>query len=141
MKKICSTRSAFFNRRVLIGLLLLLLSGILALLASGLRLDSQKLASVSAHKRIGAGAPIFKGPREALEGTFRDQTVASYRGPHHDLRPVQPFQTRALRELPMIPPSLARHPDIPEPVRPEPPTDTSHGGFTQNVMGRVLSAP
>lgn len=41
----------------------------------------------------------------------------------------------------MIPPALARHPDIPEPVRPTPPTDTVQGGFTQNFLGRVLSAP
>jgi hypothetical protein len=41
----------------------------------------------------------------------------------------------------MIPPSLARHPDIPEPIRPKPPTDTPRGGFTQTVLGRILSAP
>jgi len=41
----------------------------------------------------------------------------------------------------MIPPALARRPDIPEPVRPNPPTDTPRGGFTQTFLGRVLSAP
>ena len=141
MKKKSSTRSAFFNRRILIGVLLVLVSGILALLAFGVRLDSQKLASLSAHKRGGAGAPFFKAPREALRGTSRNESVASYRGPRSNLRPVEPVHTRPLRQLPMIPPALARRPDIPEPVRPSPPTDTPRGGFTQTFLGRVLSAP
>jgi hypothetical protein len=141
MKKNRSTRSAFFNRRILVGVLLVIVSGILALLAFGVRLDSQKLASLTKLKRGGAGAPIFKGPREPLEGALRDQTVASYRGPRHDLRPVQPVHTRPLRQLPVIPPALARKPDIPEPVRPKPPTDTPRGGFTQTFLGRALSAP
>jgi hypothetical protein len=140
MKKNCSTRSEFFNRRIFIGVFLVLFSGIFALLALGLRSDSQKLTSLSARKG-GAGAPVFKGPREPLEGTMRNQTAANYKGPHNDLRPVEPVLTRPLRELPMIPPALARHPDIPEPVRPKPPTDTPQGGFTQNVLGRAISAP
>jgi hypothetical protein len=141
MKKNCSTRSAFFNRRIFIGVFLVIASGILALLAFGLRLDSHSHASVGAPKKGGAGAPIFKGPREPIEGALRDQTVATYRGPRHDLRPVQPVHTRPLRQLPVIPPALARRPDIPEPVRPKPPTDTPRGGFTQTFLGRVLSAP
>ena len=141
MKKNCSTRSAFFNRRVLIGVFLLIVSGILALLAFGVRLNSQQLASVSAHKRGGAGAPIFKAPREPLQGTFHDQTVASYRGPRHDLRPVQPVHTGLLRRMPMIPPALAPHPDIPEPVQPKAPNDTPTRGFTQTSLGRLESAP
>ena len=141
MKKNCSTRSAFFNRRVFIGVFLLIASGILALLAFGLRLDSQSHASVGAPKKSGAGAPIFKGPREPIEGALRDQTVATYRGPRHDLRPVQPVYTRPLRQLPVIPPALARRPDIPEPVRPKPPTDTPTRGFTQTFLGPVASAP
>src|SRR5919106_470983 len=141
MKKNCSTRFAFFNRRIFIGVFLIIVSGILALLASSVRWESQKLAAHSAHKRVGAGSPIFKGPREPLEGTFRNQTAADYRGPRNDLRPVQPVQTRPLRELAMIPPALARRPDIPEPIRPKPPTDTAQGGLTQNFLGRVLSAP
>jgi hypothetical protein len=141
MKKNCSTRSAFFNRRVLIGVLLVIVSGILALLAFGVRLDSQKLASLSASKRGGAGAPLFKTPREPLQGTSQDQTVASYRGPRNNFRPVEPVHTRPLRQLAMIPPALAARPDIPEPIRPKPPTDTPRGGFTQTFLGRVLSAP
>src|SRR5215472_9611176 len=141
MKKNCSTRSAFFNRRVLVGVFLLIVSGILALLAFGVRLDSQKLGSISAHKRGGAGAPIFKEPREPLQGTFHNETAVSYRGPRYNSRPVNPVHTRPLRQLPMIPPSLAARPDIPEPFRPKPPTDTATGGFTQTFSGRVLSAP
>ena len=141
MRKNCSTRSAFFNRRILIGVFLVIVSGILALLAFGVHLDSQKLASVSAPKRGGAGAPLFKGPREPLQGTFHDQTVASYRGPRYNPRAIRAVHTRPLRHLPMIPPALAPRPDLPEPMRPNPPTDTPRGGFTQTFLGRVLSAP
>jgi len=141
MKKNCSTRSAFFNRRVLIGIFLLIVSGILALLAFGVRLDSQQLASVSTHKRGGAGGPIFKAPREPLQGTFHDQTAASYKGPRQDLRTVQPVHTGLLRRMPMIPPALAPHPDIPEPVQPKAPNDTPTGSFTQTSFGRLASAP
>ena len=141
MKKKCSTRSAFFNRRILIGVFLTVVSGILALLALGVRLDSQKLASLSAHKRGGAGVPLFKAPREPLQGTLQNQTPANYRGPRYDARPVKPVHTRPLRQLPMIPPALAMRPDVPEPIRPKPPTDTPTGGFTQNLVGPVLSAP
>ena len=125
----------------MIGVFLLIVSGILALLAFGVRLDSQQFASVSAHKRGGAGAPIFKAPREPLQGTFHDQTAANYRGPRHNLRPVKPVHTRPLRQLPMIPPALALHPEVPEPAQPKAPTDTPKGGFTQTFAGPVLSAP
>ncbi len=141
MKKNRSTRSAFFNRRILIGVFLIIVSGILALLAFGVHLDSQKLASLSAPKRGGAGAPLFKAPREPLQGTLRDQTAANYRGPRNNFRPVESVHTRPLRQLAMIPPALAARPDIPEPVRPHPPTDTPRAGFTQTFLGRVLSAP
>ena len=141
MKKNRSTRSAFFNRRILIGVFLIIVSGILALLAFGVHLDSQKLASLSTPKRGGAGAPLFKAPREPLQGTSRDQTAANYRGPRNNFRPVESVHTRPLRQLAMIPPALAARPDIPEPVRPHPPTDTPRAGFTQTFLGRVLSAP
>jgi len=141
MKKKCSTRSAFFNRRVLVGVFLLTISSILALLAFGVRLDSLKLASDSAHKKGGAGAPIFKEPREPLQGTFHNETAASYRGPRNNFRPVAPVHTRPLRELSMIPPALSRRPDIPEPIRPKGPSDQPRGGFAQTSLGRSLSAP
>ena len=139
-EKNCSTRSAFFNRRILIGLFLIIVSGTLALLAFGVRLDSQKLVSLSAFKEV-ARAPLFKAPREPFQATAQDQTAATYRGPRIDVRPVEPVRTRPLRQLSMIPPALATRPDIPEPVRPTPPTDTPHAGFTQTSLGRVLSAP
>jgi len=41
----------------------------------------------------------------------------------------------------MIPPALAPRPDLPEPFRPKPPTDSATGGFAQTHLGRVLSAP
>src|SRR5215472_17018120 len=96
MKKNCSTRSAFFNRRILIGLFLITVSGILALLAFGVRLDSQKLVSLSALKRGGAGAPLFKAPREPFQATAQNQTATTYRGPRNDARPVEPVRTRPL---------------------------------------------
>src|SRR4030095_3899491 len=101
MKKNCSTRSAFFNRRILIGVFLLIVSGILALLAFGVRFDSQKLASLSKPKRGGAGVPISKIPGEPLQG-IQDQTPATYKGPRTDRRQVKPVHTRALRDLPQI---------------------------------------
>src|SRR5262249_52361474 len=140
-KKNRSTRSAFFNRRILFGIFLLIVSGVVALLAFGVRLDSQRLTSVSAHNKRGAGAPIFKEPREALRGTFHNETAANYRGPRNNLRPITPVHSRPLRELSMIPPALSRRPDIPEPIRPKGPSDTPRGGFAQTFLGRSLSAP
>jgi hypothetical protein len=140
MKKNCSTRSAFFNRRIFIGVLLVIVSGILALLAFGVRLDSQKLASLSKPKGGGAGVPISKIPGEPLQG-IRVQTPANYKGPRHDRRPVKPVYTRPLRDLPKIPPELAVRREVLEPARPKPPTDKPTGGFVQNFLGRVLSAP
>ncbi|HEX3620122.1 MAG TPA: hypothetical protein VHU16_07100, partial [Candidatus Udaeobacter sp.] len=43
--------------------------------------------------------------------------------------------------MPMIPPALAPHPDIPEPVQPKAPNDTPTRGFTQTSLGRLASAP
>src|SRR5262249_36151066 len=140
MKKNCSTRSAFFNRRIFIGVLLVIVSGILALLAFGVRLDSQKLASLSKPKRGGAGVPISKIPGEPLQG-IRDQTPANYKGPRYDRRPVKPVHTRPLRELPKIPPSLAIRREVREPAKPKPPTDTPTRSFVQAFLGAAVSAP
>jgi hypothetical protein len=140
MKKNCSTRSAFFNRRILIGVLLVIVSGVLALLAFGVRFDSQKFASLSKPKRGGAGVPLSKVPGEPLQG-IRDQTPANYKGPRYDRRPVKPVYTRPLRDLPKIPPALAVRREVREPSRPKAPTDTPQGGFMQTLLGSVLSAP
>ena len=140
MKKNCSTRSAFFNRRIFIGVFLIIVSGILALLAFGVRLDSQKLASLSKPKGGGAGVPISKIPGEPLQG-IRDQTPANYKGPRNDRRPVKPVYTRPLRDLPKIPPSLAIRREVREPARPKPPTDTPTRSFIQTFLGPALSAP
>ena len=113
MKKKSFTRSAFFNRRILLGVLLITVSGILTLLALGVHLYPQKFASLSAQKTGGAGAPIFKAPREPLQGTFHNQTVASYRGPRYNPRAIRAVHTRPLRQLPMIPPALAPRPELP----------------------------
>src|SRR5882724_11224344 len=140
MKKNCSTRSAFFNRRIFIGVFLIIVSGVLALLAFGMRLDSQKLAALSKPKSGGAGVPISKIPGEPLQG-IRVQTPANYKGPRYDRRPVKPVYTRPLRDLPKIPPELAVRREVLEPARPKTPTDKPTGGFVQNFLGRVLSAP
>src|SRR5262245_17136211 len=140
MKKNCSTRSAFFNRRIFIGVFLIIVSGILALLAFGVRLDSQKLASLSKPKGGGAGVPISKIPGEPLQG-IRDQTPANYKGPRRDRRPVKPVHTRPLRDLPKIPPSLAIRREVREPARPKAPTDTPTRSFIQTFLGPALSAP
>ena len=166
MKKNCSTRSAFFVPRVLIGFALSLISVALALFAFGLtplnnsnsltdtqgwfhqlasalgvHLDSQKLASLPAPKGGGAGVPLSKIPGEPLQGTSQDQTAANYTGPHNNFRPVEAVHTRPLRQLPKIPPALAVRREVREPARPKPPTDTPTGGFKQTFPGPVLSAP
>src|SRR5215467_6042901 len=140
MKKNCSTRSAFFNRRFLVGVLLVIVSGILALLAFGVRLDTQKVASLSKSKRGGAGVPLSKIQGEPLQG-IQNQTSATYKGPQNDRRAVKPVHTRALRDLPKIPPSLAIRREVREPAKPKPPTDKSTGGFVQTLLGPALSAP
>src|SRR6266576_3032349 len=140
MKKNCSTRSALFNRRIFIGVLLVIVSGILALLAFGVRLDSQKLAALSKPKSGGAGVPLSKIPGEPLQG-IRNQTPANYKGPRNDRRSVKPVYTRPLRDLPKIPPSLAIRREVREPARPKPPTDRPTRSFIQTFLGPALSAP
>ena len=105
-----------------------------------MHLDSQKLASVPKSKRGGAGVPLSKIPAEPLQG-IKDQTPANYKGPSNDRRPVKPVHTRALRDLPKIPPALAVRKEVREPARPMPPTDKSTGGFVQTLLGPVVSAP
>ena len=140
MKKNRSTRSAFFNRRILIGVFLIVVSGILALLAFGVRLDSQKLASLSKPKRGGAGVPLSKIPGEPLQG-IQDQTPTNYKGPRNDRRPVTPVHTRPLRDLPKIAPALAIRREVREPARPKPPTDKPTGGFVQALLGPPFQRP
>jgi len=120
--------------------LLVIVSGILALLAFGVRLDSQKLASLSKPKRGGAGVPLSKIPGEPLQG-IQDQRPANYKGPRNDRRPVKPVYTRPLRDLPKIPPALALRREVREPARPKAPTDKPTGGFVQTLLGPVVSAP
>src|SRR5215475_7135072 len=115
MKKTCSTRSAFFNRRIFVGIFLIVVSSILALLASGVRLESKKLASLSKPKGGGAGVPLSKIPAEPLQG-IHNQTRANYRGPRHDRQAVKPVRTRPLRDLPKIPPALALRREVREPA-------------------------
>src|SRR5262245_15031127 len=140
MKKKCSTRSAFFNSRIFIGVLLIVVSGILAVLAFGLRLDSQRLASLSKPKRGGAGVPLSKIPGEPLQG-IQDQTPANYKGPSINRRPVNSVHTRPLRDLPKIPPTLAVRREVLEPAPPKAPTDKPTGGFVQAFLGPAVSAP
>jgi Carboxypeptidase regulatory-like domain len=163
MKKNCSTRSAFFIPRILIGFALSLISVAIALFALGLtplnnaktdtpgwfhqlasalgvHLDSQKLASLSKPTRGGAGVPLSKIPGEPLQG-IQDQTPTNYTGPRKDLRPVKSVYTRPLRDLPKIPPAIAVRREVREPARPKPPTDKPTGGFVQTLLGPVVSAP
>src|SRR4029077_19374487 len=168
MKKRSSTRFAFINPRALIGLGLLFVGVLLALFAFGaapnlsksnaqtgnspglfgrfasafgVHLDSQQFASLPPPKGSGAGVPLSKTPGEPLPPNLEDQVPANYKGPHNDVRPVKAVHTRPLRQLPMIPPSLAVRREIHEPARPKPPTDAPTGGFTQSFAGPVLSAP
>jgi hypothetical protein len=169
MKKNSSSRSAFINPRTLIGFVLLFMGVLLALFAFGaaphlsnsnaqaanspgwlgrfasafgVHLDSQKFAALPAPKGGGAGAPLSKVPGEPAQGTSQNQTATNYTGPHNDFRPVKAVQTRPLRKMPMIPPSLVRPREIPEPIRPQPPTES--GGVEtaiQSLMGAAISAP
>src|SRR5215510_633773 len=129
-KKDTYNRSAFLNQQIFKGVLLVLVGGILVLLAFGLRLDSQKLASLSKPKRGGAGVPLSKIPGEPLQG-IQDQTPANYTGPHNNRGPVNPVHTRPLRDLPKIPPALAVRREVLEPAPPKAPTDKPTGGFVQ----------
>jgi hypothetical protein len=166
MKKNCSTRSAFFIPRILIGLLLTTLSVVLALFAFGLTPvdDSssqngkpdwfQRLAStfgvqVNTHQstalevpRRGGGGPVSKSPKNQAQGASQFQTTIPYSGPRNDLRPVSAVPTLPLRNMPAIPPRLAPAPFEREPIRPQPPTDlTGADRAAQTFQGPIGSAP
>src|SRR4051794_21291657 len=83
-------------------------------------------------------------------GTFENAPVIDdvYTGPPNDFRPVNPVRTpRPLREMrPLPPPARGEEHGrdrIPEPVRPQPPTDHSipEVGLHQIVPGDLVSAP
>jgi hypothetical protein len=166
MKRNCSTQSAFFIPRVLLGLLLILVSALLALFAFGLTppgntksqednasgwlrhfvstlgldLNSDKLAALEV--RRGGGAPISKSSGEASKAKATSGTAAPYTGPRNDLRPVQGVRTLPLRSLPAIPPLLAPARVEREPIRPQPPTDfTGTDRGAQTFQGPIGSAP
>jgi hypothetical protein len=168
-------KSAFLKRRGLVGLLLLLLAGLLALLAAGaqprssasqgqgaspsswldrlasavgVHLESQKPAVVadssSSRPRTGGGSSlaITQPPSSEPERLNLPGPAAAYNGPQNDFRPIAPVKTKPLRDTPPIPPYLAPHREIPEPVRPPAP-DKSGGTETgrQTFSGPLLSAP
>jgi hypothetical protein len=166
LKKNCSTRSAFFISRLLIGVVLILISGAFALFAFGLtplnngtsptdnsgwfhrlasafgvHLDSGKLAALPDGR--GGGGPRFKSLGEPTqESSQADATTTTYRGPHNDTRPVEPIRTVPLRQMKAIPPALAPARVEREPIRPKPPTDSSAAGRSaQTLAGSPLSAP
>jgi hypothetical protein len=165
MKKNCSTRSAFFNRRIFIGFALGLISVALGLFAFGLtpfnngnsltnspgwfhrfasalgvHLDSGNPSTLLAAK--GSGGPVFKSSGERTQRTAQSASAASYAGPRHDLRPVGGVRTATLRQMPAIPPRLAPKPFEREPIRPRPPTDVTGPDLkAQTFAGALVSAP
>jgi hypothetical protein len=168
MRKNSSARSAFINSRALFGFFLAFVAVLIALFAYGaaltsgeastakanssgwfgrvvsafgLHLDSQKFAASAASRRGGSGGPLSKSA-ETTQGASQNQTATDYAGPKNDFRPVKAVRTRPLRELPMIPPALVRAREIPEPIRPQPPTQ-SGGAETgrQTSTGAAISAP
>jgi hypothetical protein len=165
MKRNCSTRSAFFVPRILIGLLLTTVSVVLALFAFGLtpldnskshpdnpdwfhqlasalgvHLDSGKPAALPTGK--GGGGPVSKSSRNQVQGASQSQTTIAYSGPRNDLRPVSAVRTAPLRHMPAIPPRLAPAPFEREPIRPQPPTDVTGPDLkAQTFAGAVVSAP
>jgi hypothetical protein len=141
MKRKSLTRSAFFNRRMLLGFSLLLGLGgvVLALFAFG---AAPKRTFSSA---AGAAGPIFKGSGETIQAPSQAAAAAAtaaYRGPHNDTRPVHPIRTIPLRQMKAIPPALAPARFEWEPPRTKPPTDASKArGTGQTFHGSPLSAP
>ena len=133
-KKKAGSKSAFFNLRTLVGLVLVLAAVLLTLLASGL--------STGTHRQHGSGASAAIGKIAGEPGRPPIQPIGIDATPHNDPRGVEPVHTRPLRELPMIPPDLAPHREAPEPVKPplppdSPEKDTAH----QSTFGPVSSAP
>ena len=138
MKKNSSTRSGFFNRRLLLSFSLLLgLSGV----ALGLFAVGAGPKRISSTAKGGEG-PISKGSRERIQVASQADATAPYRGPHNDTRPVRPIRTIPLRQMKVIPPELAPKPFELEPVRVKGPKNTN--GPTspaQTFAGSPLSAP
>jgi hypothetical protein len=166
MKRNCSTRSAFFVPRILIGLLLTTVSVVLAVFAFGLtpladtksqtdnhgwfdrlastfgvHLNSQQFAAPEVRRR-GGGAPTSKRSGDPIQAAAQSPTTPAYTGPRKDLRPVNSIRTLPLRNLPAIPPLLAPVRIEREPIRPQPPTDlTGVDRAAQTFQGAVISAP
>src|SRR5437763_5307498 len=104
MKKNSFTRSAFFNRRMLLGFSLLLgVCGVaLALFAFGA--GSKPISSTA---RGGGAGPFFKSLGEPLPEAPQAKANVPYRGLHNDTGPVHPIRTIPLRQMHAIPPALA----------------------------------
>src|SRR4030095_11668704 len=113
MKRNCSTRSAFFVPRILIGLLLTTVSVVLAVFAFGLtplddsesqthnsgwvtrsasafgvHLDSQQFAAPEV-RRCGGGAPTSKRSGDPIQAAAQSTTSPAYTSPRNNLRPVR----------------------------------------------------
>src|SRR6266496_4564247 len=166
MKRNCSTRSAFFVPRILIGLLLTTVSVVLAVFAFGLtplddsesqthnpgwfnrlasafgvHLDSQQFAAPEVRRR-GGGAPTSKRSGDPTQAAAQSTTSPAYTGPRNNLRPVSSVRTLPLRNMPAIPPLLAPVRIEREPIRPQPPTDLKGvDRSAQTFQGAVISAP
>jgi hypothetical protein len=167
MKKNCSTQSAFFIPRVLLGLLLILISTVLTLFAFGLtplnnsnsptdapgwfhqlasalgvHLNWGKVAALEGPRRRGGGGPVSKSSRNQVQVASQSQTTIAYSGPRNDLRPVSAVRTASLRHMPAIPPRLAPAPFEREPIRPQPPTDVTGPDLKAQTFAEALvSAP
>ena len=141
MKRKSFTRSAFFNRRMLLGFSLLLGLGGVALALFAFGAGPKRTFSSAA----GAAGPIFKGSGETIQAPSQAAAAAAtaaYRGPHNDTRPVHPIRTIPLRQMKAIPPALAPARFEWEPPRTKPPTDASKArGTGQTFHGSPLSAP
>jgi hypothetical protein len=167
MKKKCSTRSAFLVPRVLIGIVLILTSTALALLAFGLtplnnsnsttdapewfhrfasalglHVTAIKVATIPGGK--GGGAPISKptGEQAHISAQKVTRATAAYAGPKNDFRSVASVRTPPLKKMVAIPPLLAPAPFDREPIRPTPPTDLTNVDLgAQKFQGPAASAP
>ena len=142
MRENRSTRSAFFNRRVLIGFALSLISVALALFAFGLIPLKNLGRGGPLLVAKGGGGPVYKLSGEHTKRMVQGASAAAYAGPRNDLRPVSPVRTTSLRHMPAIPPRLAPAPVEREPIRPRPPTDVTGTELkVQTFAGALVSAP
>ena len=142
MKKNCSTRSGFFNPRVLTGFVLSLVSVALALFAFGLAPLDNFGRSRPLQVAKGGGGPVSKSSRKQVQRVSQSQTAIAYSGPRNDLRAVSAVRTAELRHIPAIPPRLAPAPFEREPIRPQPPADATGADLkAQTVAGALVSAP